>query len=393
MNKVRVLAIAPDGSVSTLRNILDCQDINCIRAVCAETGQIDNCISLPFEAAVMYSESLDGSDMRILERLYMARQDVVFILLCDSCTSDVYARAMHCGVSRVISTEEDPDSICRAVVEEAERSEARRNHAAVRTHESRVIAFFSSKGGSGKTTTAVNTAVLLAAGGKKTALVDADLQFGDIAGMMDIPKCETIAELAEEPVITPATVKNYLQKTKCGVDTIIAPMQPEQNSTVKPSCLEAIIAALRSEYDYAVIDLASVLDVATLAVLNASDTVYFIINPDISMLRSAKQCLASLDRYGLTEKIRPVLVGKGRSVIGLSDVQQALRVKPCAFIPAGGDELTDSANRGIPLAAGSSSGRTAKAYRRFAAEEFGIESGKPGLSGLFRAPGRQGGDR
>jgi cellulose biosynthesis protein BcsQ len=50
---------------------------------------------------------------------------------------------------------------------------------------SRVITVFGAKGGLGKTTVAANLAIKLAEYRKKVALIDLDLQFGDIQLFMD----------------------------------------------------------------------------------------------------------------------------------------------------------------------------------------------------------------
>ena len=83
MEQIKVLAIAPASSLNTLRSTLNCREINCISALPPDVKLIPSTVSLPFDAAVIYSETLEDADLDFLERLYMARKDIAIMLLCD----------------------------------------------------------------------------------------------------------------------------------------------------------------------------------------------------------------------------------------------------------------------------------------------------------------------
>ncbi len=68
--------------------------------------------------------------------------------------------------------------------------------AAAETATGKVVTVFSPKGGSGKTVVATNLAVAAARSGKRTLLVDLDLQFGDSALTLAVTPRATIADLA-----------------------------------------------------------------------------------------------------------------------------------------------------------------------------------------------------
>jgi pilus assembly protein CpaE len=67
-------------------------------------------------------------------------------------------------------------------------------------HRGRVITVFSPKGGTGKTVVSTNLAVTLAKNeGKRTLLLDLDLQFGDAAIMLGLEPTKTIYDLVVAP--------------------------------------------------------------------------------------------------------------------------------------------------------------------------------------------------
>ena len=63
---------------------------------------------------------------------------------------------------------------------------------------SKVLSFFGGKGGTGKTTLAVNAATQISKLGKRTMLIDLDLQFGDVTMALDLNPRNTIVELVQD---------------------------------------------------------------------------------------------------------------------------------------------------------------------------------------------------
>ena len=101
------------------------------------------------------------------------------------------------------TADELASTIKRVVAINKKRWEAQQqpSKATISAHQPKAIALFSAKGGVGKTSIAVNLAVALAHRTReRVALVDLDLQFGDIAVLMNIHPKRTIAELMQENV-------------------------------------------------------------------------------------------------------------------------------------------------------------------------------------------------
>jgi pilus assembly protein CpaE len=97
--------------------------------------------------------------------------------------------------------------------------------------DSRIISVFSTKGGVGKTTIATNLAVALSdMTGKRTALLDFDLQFGDVAICLNLYVKNSITELVKDMANVeqdPALVEEYLLTHYSGVKVLAAPTKPE----------------------------------------------------------------------------------------------------------------------------------------------------------------------
>ena len=98
----------------------------------------------------------------------------------------------------------------------------------------RVVTVFSPKGGTGKTVMATNLASSFAKhGGKKTLLLDLDLQFGDAAIMLGIEPDKTIQDLVTAPgELDPEKLAGYTSRHSSGLDVLPAPIRPEDAELV-----------------------------------------------------------------------------------------------------------------------------------------------------------------
>lgn len=376
-NAIRALGIAPDDSIRTLQTILDCQEINCIRAISNSPSELALSLTLPFSAAVMYSPKLDDGDCGLLEQLYMARKDIITVLLTDTLDYSTLERAMECGVNKVISADEEPDTICMMIVNEYGKAASRTVKAKAREFESTVLCFYSVKGGTGKSLCAVNVANILAKHGKKVAVVDASLQFGDVATYLDMPRSETIAELAQEPVITPATIRNYLRTVPDtnGMEIILAPSVPEQSETVTPEMLTSVISSLRSEFDYVILDLSPGFSRTSIAALASCDAIYYILTPEISSIKTAQTCMTAFEQHGFMPKVKFLLNKNGHSKIREEDIESTVNAAICGSLSYDADAAIESCNDGIPVVDRYPYSKLSKDLYRFVSNEF--RTGEP----------------
>src|SRR5512132_3225610 len=97
----------------------------------------------------------------------------------------------------------------------------------------RVLALYGAKGGVGTTTIAINAAIALHRElGRKVALVDGNLQFGDHRVFLD---------LGTAPTIDQDLIRQVMVKHDSGVDLLLAPPSPETAELVTPEHMPIIL--------------------------------------------------------------------------------------------------------------------------------------------------------
>jgi len=137
----------------------------------------------------------------------------------------------------------------------------------------RVITVFSTKGGVGKSIFAVNLAVSLQQVSKRrVVLLDLDLQFGDVAMLLDLLPKRSIADLVSEMEhMDKDLVEAHLIEHDSGVRVLPAPLRPEYAEIITGRHIEAIINILKDNYDYIIVDTCQSFQDTILAALDASD--------------------------------------------------------------------------------------------------------------------------
>lgn len=251
-----------------------------------------------------------------------------------------------------------------------------------------LVAVFGPKGGSGSSTVAVNLAVLLAADpALSVALVDLDLQFGDIGVLLDLRSPNSIVDLLDRGRLEPEVLSETFVRHASGVRALLAPPRIRDMATVDPLKVEQALQQLRDHFDVIVCDLWSNLDELTARVLGGADRILLVTKPDLPALRSASRLFAAPEFIHAADSRLLVIANRFPAKNGLSESQiaEALGHPIAATIPADGAAMTEAANRGIPAVDARVGSRAVPALRRLAdlvrSELAAARAGRPTAAG------------
>ncbi|PKM62837.1 MAG: hypothetical protein CVU97_03325 [Firmicutes bacterium HGW-Firmicutes-21] len=355
MEKLKVVVVSNDIDAKiNIKNLLNDESI-------AISGflEYDSMTNLKIfgynpDVAILIYDRREGQIYEIAAQVYEQLQGTSVILLSEDIDIDILKKAMQHGVKQVLPLKTTSQELKEAVYKSYNLEKKRlSDNAACKNTRSKVICFFGGKGGTGKTTIAVNTAVQLALSGKKTVIIDADLQFGDVTVLLDLDPKDTIYELSREKGdMSIDVVKSMLSLHSSGLDVLAAPKSPELSEYINEKTLEMIINTIRPYYEYIIVDLPPGFNDTTIAVIENSDIVNLVASVDIVALRNAKICFGILEALRQRDKIALILNKSADGIIEKKDFETILNLETRICLPDDTKTVLASLNKGIPFIMG-----------------------------------------
>jgi pilus assembly protein CpaE len=200
-----------------------------------------------------------------------------------------------------------------------------------------VITIFSPKGGTGKTVVSTNLAVALAKReGKRTLLLDLDLQFGDAAIVLGMEPDKTIYDLVVAPgELDSEKLAGYVSKHQSGLDVLAAPLRPEDAELVVESKVTALLEVARASYDAIVVDTSPFFHGPMLATLDRTDELLVLCGLDVPTLKNVRLALQTLELLSFPASRIRYVMNRANSNVGLKtrEVEDALKVKVAHELP------------------------------------------------------------
>jgi pilus assembly protein CpaE len=216
----------------------------------------------------------------------------------------------------------------------------------------KVISIYSTKGGVGKTTLAVNLATLLATERRvTTCLIDLDLQFGDTSVLLSLIPRRTISDLVNEQTLDKETLLSYMLNHPCGLKVLPAPLRPEFAEYVTAEHVGKVVALCREIFDYVIIDTPASFQDCVLTALDLTDRIVMVGAMDMPTLKNVKLGLEVMNRLGYAEDKIFLMVNRASYEYGIKfkDLEPAMG-RPVDFYLSAEDTIVmTSANRGIPF--------------------------------------------
>lgn len=160
----------------------------------------------------------------------------------------------------------------------------------------RVVTVTGAKGGVGATFTAVQFALAAAASGRRTALVDLDLQAGDVGSYLDVQFRRSIADLAGIQDISPRVLQDAVYDDRTGLALLLAPADGERGEEVDDRAARHVLAALRGRYELVVVDCGTQMTGANAAAVEMADVAVLVTTPDVVAVRAAKRMVRMWER-------------------------------------------------------------------------------------------------
>ena len=337
-------------------------DVEVIGAASSGAEAIAQAAKLLPDVILMDINMPDMDGITATERLSSQVPTAGVVMMSVQGEADYLRRSMLAGAREFLVKPFSSDELTASIrqVYSREKEEAGRAvvTAAVRNAKSAelgtVVAVFSPKGGVGRTTIAVNLAVIAATGlNKKVVLVDGSFQFGDVAVLLNLnPKDKSMFELVSNLEAGGDTdaVDTYTVTHSSGIRVILAPPSPEMADAITSAGVKRVVEALRQRYELVVIDCAAWFNDTTLGILDLADIVLVVLTLEITSIKNIRLFLEVAEKLGYEDRIRLVL-NRADTTLGIrvADVEHSIGRKVDYTIVSDGRAVVYALNRGVPF--------------------------------------------
>lgn len=299
--------------------------------------------------------------IKLIHRLASESPKTALISIAHNASPDLLLQSLRAGAREFLQLPISGSDLKTVLDRVAEFSASQ---AEVPRKKGRMIAVFSSKGGCGTSFVATN---LAASTNARTALVDLNLQAGDLPLFLGLDPKYSFADLAENRSrLDDSLITSFVTPYSSNLSLLAAPKEADSADEIEPEHVFEVLQRLRESYDYVVLDPQHTFDSITLAALDQADEIMLVLTLDIPAIRSTQRALEIFDRLGYSRnKVRIVVNRWSKQIdLDLRQVEKFLGEPVIGFIPSDYQTAVTSINLGQPLVLSDPTSRIALEIKR-----------------------------
>lgn len=230
----------------------------------------------------------------------------------------------------------------------------------------KVLVITSGKGGVGKTTTTANLGTGLAALGHRVCLVDTDIGLRNLDVVLGLEN-RIVYDLLDVVEGNCRLRQALIKDKQFGENLVLLPAaQTREKDAVTPEQMEELMAQLREDYDFVLLDSPAGIEHGFKNAIAGADQAIVVTTPEIAAVRDADRIIGLLEAAELYDpqliinRVRPDMVRRG-DMMDISDIDDILAISILGVVPDDQDIIV-STNKGEPIVTDRKS-RAGQAYR------------------------------
>jgi pilus assembly protein CpaE len=226
--------------------------------------------------------------------------------------------------------------------------------AGVRRQGGQVTAFLKAGGGVGATALCAQVAAMVAHGGVSVCMADLDLQFGAASIYLDMPEAATVSDcLSAGSKIAEVDFSSLLGRHRSGATLLAAPRQVTPLEALGAPQVEALLNALKRQYELVLLDLPGVWTAWTNRALQLADRIVIVTHLSVPHMHMLDRQLTTLKTQGLDDRrvtvVCNALSPDNTSALTIKSAERALGRSFDVVVPEDRKLMYAAINQGVEL--------------------------------------------
>jgi len=368
------------------------KDVDVVGAAASGAQALEMAAKLLPDIVLMDINMPDMDGIAATELLAARVPNSAVVMMSVQGEADYLRRSMLAGAREFLVKPFSSDELAAAIRQVHSREQEKMGRMAVAAVErapvtarepGRVVAVFSPKGGVGRTTIAVNTAVAAALEpGHEVVLVDGSFQFGDVGVLLNLnPKNKSIADVVPELEVggEPDSLDSFVITHSSGLRVLLAPPSPEMAELVTPSAIRRVLEILRARADLVVVDCSAAFSDSTLAILDTADVILTVLTLEITSIKNMRLFLEVAEQLGYPADKMELVLNRADSALGIrvADVEHSIGRKVDHTVVSDGRSVVYALNRGVPFFVSNREAQVSQDVLRLARALLGASEAAP----------------
>lgn len=359
MNKIKIL-IADDieETRNVIRKMLSIEKglIEIVGEASNGKEVIDQIASCKPDVVLMDINMPIMNGLEATEEITKSFHGVIVIIMSVQAESQYLKRAMFSGAKEYIIKPFNYEVLVDTIKVTYDKYKALNKSKTIdvkKERDTKIISFYSSKGGVGKSVLSINSAIILSeVFNKKTLLIDLDLQFGDVSMLINKHEEKTIIDIVDDGQLDNyENIKEYLYKYNDRLDILFAPKSPESAEYIGKDIIEKIMLNCKQHYDVIIVDTGVNFNETTLYILDESNIILFATSMEIASLKNAKLGLGVMNSLSYDKNKVKIIINSVNTKYGINikDIKTVFKEEIFQMIPEDIKNVRLSINKGVPF--------------------------------------------
>lgn len=295
----------------------------------------------------------------------LSRQGISVAVMSVSTSSSVIIKALRNGAVEFLTKpvlKSDLKALVNKLANPVEENEI---------EECKVMTLYSGKGGSGKTTVAVNLALELAKQtGKRTALVDLNFCLGEVSSYLNLKNSFSLSNTLDnvEKIDFESLVEMFEKYGDTELYVLAEPATGETFSAITFNKIVKFFKVLKETFSYVIVDIPTIADDKILKVLQISDYVLYVTGVNLNAIKNSKYCIDLLKDKGLDDSKIRILLNRfiENDELTDSEIESELGLGVYKKIPNNYFTVMAAINKGVPVSEENINSNVAESFRELA---------------------------